>query len=52
MELRFWIRDPENGIAKVRSAVRMAIWDAFKANGIEIPFPQRVVHMIAQPAGQ
>lgn len=52
MELRLWIRDPENGIANVSSAVRMAIWDAFKANGIEIPFPQRVVHMIAQPAGQ
>ena len=48
MELRFWIRDPENGIANVSSAVRVAIWDAFKANGIEIPFPQRVVHMSAK----
>ena len=48
MELRFWIRDPENGIANVSSAIRMAIWDAFKANGIEIPFPQRVVHMMEQ----
>ena len=51
MELRFWIRDPENGIANVSSAIRMGIWDAFKANGIEIPFPQRVVHMISKPAG-
>jgi len=49
MELRFWIRDPENGIANVSSAVRVAIWDAFKTNGIEIPFPQRVVHMPAKP---
>jgi small-conductance mechanosensitive channel len=50
MELRFWIRDPENGIANVSSAVRVAIWDAFKTNGIEIPFPQRVVHMTTKPA--
>lgn len=48
MELRFWISDPENGIANVSSAVRMEIWDSFKANGIEIPFPQRVVHRIDQ----
>ncbi len=45
LELRFWIRDPENGISNVSSAVRLAIWDAFKADGIEIPFPQRIVHM-------
>ena len=50
MELRIWIRDPENGIANVSSAVRVAIWDAFKANGIEIPFPQRVVHMADRKA--
>jgi small-conductance mechanosensitive channel len=50
LELRFWIRDPENGIANVSSAVRMIIWDAFKANGIKIPFPQRVVHMAVQQA--
>jgi small-conductance mechanosensitive channel len=49
MELRFWISDPENGVANVSSAVRLAIWDTFKKNGIEIPFPQRDVHMISQP---
>ena len=51
MELRFWIRDPENRIANVSSAVRMAFWDAFKAKGIVIPFPQRVVHMGGESAG-
>ena len=45
MELRIWIRDPENGISNVSSAVRVAIWDTFKEHGIEIPFPQHDVHI-------
>ena len=39
--LRFWIRDPASGLTNVRGAVLLALWDAFKANGIEIPLPQR-----------
>jgi len=50
MELRFWIGDPENGISNVSSTVRLAIWDAFKENHIEIPFPQRDLHIRSQPA--
>ena len=49
MELRIWINDPENGVANVSSAVRIALWDAFKEHGIEIPFPQRDVHLKPQP---
>ncbi|HKK17976.1 MAG TPA: mechanosensitive ion channel domain-containing protein, partial [Opitutales bacterium] len=45
VELRIWIADPANGIANVKSAVLLAVWDAFKANGIEIPFPQRDLHI-------
>ncbi len=52
MELRIWIEDPENGVANVSSAVRLAIWEAFKAHGIEIPFPQRVVHMPTEQANE
>jgi small-conductance mechanosensitive channel len=48
-EIRAWIRDPKNGIANVKSAVLLAIWDAFKAHGITIPFPQRDVHLIPMP---
>lgn len=48
LELRIWIGDPENGVANVSSAVRIAIWDAFKEHGIEIPFPQRDVHIKSQ----
>ena len=39
--LRFWIRDPIDGITNVRGLVLLALWDAFKREGIEIPFPQR-----------
>ncbi len=41
--LRFWIRDPAGGLTNVRGAVLLAVWDAFKANGVEIPLPQREV---------
>lgn len=39
--LRYWIRDPNDGLGAVRSAVMFALWDAFKRDGIEFPFPQR-----------
>ena len=45
MELRFWIDDPSNGVGNVRSEVLLAIWDRFKQNGINIPFPQRDLHI-------
>jgi len=41
LELRFWIRDPANGTANVRSEVMLYIWDLFREHGIEFPFPQR-----------
>jgi small-conductance mechanosensitive channel len=43
LDLRFWIRDPQNGTRNVRSAVFLAMWDAFRENGITMPFPQRDV---------
>lgn len=60
LELRFWIGDPQNGIANVKGAVLLAIWDKFHEHGIEIPFPQRDLHIrsaepvpvrLAGPAG-
>src|SRR5215472_16495949 len=41
LELRFWIRDPANGTANVRSEVMLSIWDLFREHGIEFPFPHR-----------
>ena len=44
-EVRFWIQDPEEGLANIRSDVYMRIWQLFKENDIEIPFPQRDLHL-------
>ena len=43
-ELRGILNDVTQGL-KVKSRLRFAIWDAFQKNNIEIPFPQRVVHL-------
>lgn len=45
LELRFWIGDPQNGVGNIKGAVLLAIWDKFHAHGIEIPFPQRDLHI-------
>jgi small-conductance mechanosensitive channel len=50
LELAVWIRDPEEGQANLRSDINWSIWRRFKAAGIEIPFPQRVVHWATPPA--
>ena len=41
LELRFWIRDPVNGTANVRSEVMLKLWDLYQLHGIELPAPQR-----------
>lgn len=48
--LRFWISDPTGGLTNIRGNVYLALWDAFKENGISIPFPQREVRMLNDPA--
>ena len=47
LELRFWINDPRAGVANVKSDVLLRIWDKFNAEGIEIPCPQRDLHIKA-----
>jgi small-conductance mechanosensitive channel len=44
LSLQFWIRDPENGQGAVKSEVNLAVLAVLDAEGIEIPYPQRVVH--------
>ena len=52
LAINFWIRDPENGQGNVKSDVNLAVLDMLKGEGIEIPFPQRVVHaVVSREAG-
>ncbi len=45
LEVRFWVVDPQNGLSNVKSEILLEIWDRFHENGIEIPFPQRDLHL-------
>lgn len=45
LELRVWIADARNGVRNVQSEILLNVWDRFRAAGIEIPFPQRDVHL-------
>lgn len=47
-EILAWISDPEGGVGSVRSDVLNRVWWLFKEHGIEIPFPQREVHIRAE----
>ncbi|MEM9343694.1 MAG: mechanosensitive ion channel domain-containing protein [Pseudomonadota bacterium] len=49
LELRFWINDPENGVANVTSDVLLRMWTKLRDNGIEIPFPQRDLNVRKVP---
>jgi small-conductance mechanosensitive channel len=48
--VNFWIRDSENGQGNVKSAVNLAVLDVLSAEGVEIPFPRRVVHAVISRA--
>lgn len=48
LELGFWIDDPEKGKGNVISDINFAIWRAFQANGIVIPFPQREIRLLSE----
>jgi len=50
-DLRFWINDPANGVANVTSQVMLALWDRLKEMGVEIPYPQRDIHLKTLPPG-
>ncbi len=45
MELAVWINTPDEGERLLRSDLNWAIWESFQREGIEIPYPQRVVHI-------
>jgi small-conductance mechanosensitive channel len=46
LELGFWIDDPEAGVLGIKSDINLAIWQAFRREGIAIPYPQREVRLL------
>ncbi len=50
MMLLFWIDDPENGVANVKSEVLFGLWAAFKEAGIGIPYPHREIILRQAPS--
>ncbi len=45
LEVRIWIEDPMNGCANVKNEVLLGVWDLFHEHGIQIPYPQRDLHL-------
>lgn len=45
--LGYWIADPEKGQLLLRSSINRRILESFRQHGVEIPYPQRVVHVTA-----
>jgi small-conductance mechanosensitive channel len=45
LQIRFWISDAHNGVQNIKSAVLLKVWRSFKDNGIEVPYPQRDLHL-------
>ncbi len=43
-EILAWISDPEGGVGNVKSDVLNRLWVKFQEHGIEVPFPQQVLH--------
>lgn len=48
--VEYWVEGIEDLTGKYRSEVLFAVWTALKAEAIEIPYPQRVLHHRGLPA--
>jgi small-conductance mechanosensitive channel len=48
-EILVWIADPEKGVGNVRSEVLNRLWDLFQEHAINLPNPQRDIHIRSLP---
>jgi len=48
LELLAWIEDPERGKLNLNSDLNLALYKTFRANNIEIPYPQRDVRIVGR----
>jgi len=44
--LNYWIDDPDKGQLNLRSQINLMVLASFRSHGIDIPYPQRVVHTV------
>jgi small-conductance mechanosensitive channel len=44
--VNYWFDDSDTGPGSLKSDIHLAILKTLQAHGIEIPFPQRVMHMV------
>lgn len=45
LDILVWIDDPQHGTGNVQSQILLRVWDKFHEHGIEIPYPQRDLHL-------
>ena len=48
-EVRLWVDDPEEGIGNVRSELLKRILKSFREHGVQLPYPQRDLHIREWP---
>ncbi|MCY4214950.1 MAG: mechanosensitive ion channel [Gammaproteobacteria bacterium] len=47
--LRFWIDDPDQGVTNIKGLVLLNLWDLFRDNDVEIPYPHRQILLRNDP---
>ena len=45
LEIRFWIQDADSGVSNIKSEVILEVWRLFREREIQIPYPQRDLHI-------
>lgn len=51
LKLGFWVRDPVNGVAGLRTEISTAILERFNAEGIEVPYNRLEINLREVQAG-
>jgi small-conductance mechanosensitive channel len=49
-EILVWISDPQAGVGGVQSEILNRVWELFKEYGVELPNPQRDIHIKDWPS--
>lgn len=49
-EIRVWIADPEAGLGPVRSDILNRVWELFRENNVQVPYPQRDLRIKEWPS--